>query len=66
MRDLGDILIYDSQFLFHLKHRVPVQVYEGELHVEVGQIARFNDHFVEIGQTLFNRKRFTFVSRPGY
>ncbi|MDP4099179.1 hypothetical protein OIN60_20895 [Paenibacillus sp. P96] len=67
MHDQGDILIYDSHFLYHLKETVPVQVYDpAGAHVGIGLVARFNEHFVEIDTTLYNRLRFTFVSRPGY
>jgi hypothetical protein len=67
MRDQGDVLVYDSHFLYHLKQTIPVQVYDQTgAHVGIGHVARFNEHFVEIDNTLYNRLRFTFVSRPGY
>lgn len=68
MHDQGDILVYDNHFLHHLKQLVPVQVLDQTTgaHVGIGLITRFNKYFVEIDHTLYNRSRFTFVSRPGY
>nr|WP_068505541.1 hypothetical protein [Paenibacillus kribbensis] len=66
MLNQGDSLLYDSHFLYHLKHSVPVQIYDGNVHIQIGIIARFNEHFVEIEDTLYNRQRFTFISRPGF
>ncbi|WP_338044382.1 hypothetical protein [Paenibacillus pinistramenti] len=39
--------------------------FEG-IHEQIGLITAYDSYFVEVEGTLFNRKLFTFISRPGY
>ena len=59
-------LTHHSHFQYHMKHAIPVQVYEHGNHRSVGLVTAVDSMFVEIDGTLYNRKAFMFVSRPGY
>ncbi|WP_237167755.1 hypothetical protein [Paenibacillus yonginensis] len=56
----------DSHFDEHLKKSIPVQIYYKGLHEQIGRITAYDRFFVEVEGTLYNRKIFTFISRPGY
>ncbi|MEN1990484.1 MULTISPECIES: hypothetical protein [Paenibacillus] len=66
MREDNGQLTQHHDFIYHLESRTPVQVYDRDTHVEIGVITRFDHQFVEIADTLFHRRRFRFISRPGY
>nr|WP_138496099.1 hypothetical protein [Paenibacillus pinistramenti] len=66
MSTFGSELIHDFHFEKHLKQSVPVQVYFEGIHEQIGLITAYDSYFVEVEGTLFNRKLFTFISRPGY
>ncbi|GAB6928019.1 hypothetical protein JCM10914A_20020 [Paenibacillus sp. JCM 10914] len=59
-------LTHHSHFQYHMKHGIPVQVYELGCHINVGLITAVDTYFVELEGTLYNRSSFTFISRPGY
>lgn len=62
----GDILTLQRHFQYHILNAVPVEVYRGNAHVDIGVITAVDEGFVELQGTLYNRSLFTFVSRPGY
>lgn len=66
LREDNGQLTQHSDFIYHLEYHVPVQVYDRDTHIEIGLITRFDNQFVEIANTLFHRRRFRFISRPGY
>ncbi|MUG68791.1 MULTISPECIES: hypothetical protein [Paenibacillus] len=66
MKEFDQRLTHHSHFQYHMKHAIPVQVYERDCHVDVGLITAVDPNFVEIEGTLYNRQTFVFVSRPGY
>lgn len=55
-----------SQFQHHMKQAIPVQVYDRDRHIDIGYITHYDEHFVEVSGTLFNRACHHFISRPGY
>ncbi|MGG3279028.1 hypothetical protein [Paenibacillus solani] len=59
-------LTHHSHFQYHMKHGIPVQVYELGSHIDIGLITAVDAYFVELEGTLYNRGTFTFISRPGY
>ncbi|MGN7765789.1 hypothetical protein [Paenibacillus sp. 22594] len=62
----GDILTLQRHFQYHIQHAVPVEVYRGNVHVDIGMVTAVDEGFVELQGTLYNRTLFTFISRPGY
>lgn len=62
----GQILDDDIHFLDHMGHRVPVQIYHKGLHKGIGIIQYVSKDFIKIDNFYYSRKRYTFVSRPGY
>lgn len=66
MPPFGSELTSNSHFHTHLKQQIPVQVYRDGAHEAIGHVTGYNRFFIEIGGSLYNRKAFTFISRPGY
>lgn len=66
MKDYEQRLTHHGHFQYHMKHSIPVQVYEQGHHLDIGLITTVDAHFVEIEGTLYNRSSYTFISRPGY
>lgn len=66
MYSFGQILTEDIHFLDHMEHGIPVQVYNGRLHLDIGFIQGFSRDFIKIGSLYYQRHRYSFVSRPGY
>ncbi|KKO51550.1 hypothetical protein [Paenibacillus sp. DMB20] len=66
MKNHEQKLTHHSHFQYHMKHAIPVQVYEQGCHKNVGLITAVDAQFVEIEGTLYNRSFYTFISRPGY
>ncbi|WP_223069032.1 hypothetical protein [Paenibacillus caui] len=66
MLAFGSELVLDSHFREHLEHHIPVQIYFRGIHEGIGRITGYNRFFVEIEGTLYNRKSYSFISRPGY
>lgn len=62
----GQVLTEDDHFYDHVTHGVPIQVYYHKTHQDIGFIEDFGQQFVRINHTFFQRKYFTFISRPGY
>ena len=62
----GDKISEDRHFQDHIEHEVPVQIYLEHYHRDIGFIERFTPSFIKVNSTYYNRKLFTFVSRPGY
>lgn len=62
----GQILTQDIHFLHHMEHEIPVQVYLGPQHADIGYVCSISRHFVRIGPVYYNRGIYRFVSRPGY
>ncbi|MBO2945943.1 hypothetical protein JJQ72_18345 [Paenibacillus sp. F411] len=60
------MLTHHSHFQYHMKHGIPVQVYDQGVHITLGCITAVEPQFVEIEGAVYNRNCFTFVSRPGY
>jgi hypothetical protein len=56
----------DIHFRDHLKHKVPVQVYRGGEHLDIGFIQNYTRFFVRINNKDYSRKLCRFISRPGY
>lgn len=66
MYENGQPLVADAHFLDHLVHEVPVQIYRGRHHDDIGYVRTFSDTYVRVNNTLYRRDAFTFISRPGY
>lgn len=66
MPAFGSELVSSTHFHDHMKQQIPVQIYRQGIHEAIGFIAGYNRYFVEVGGTLYNRKVYVFVSRPGY
>jgi hypothetical protein len=62
----GQRLYEDRHFQDHIDHGVPVQIYLGGVHQDIGFIERFNRRTVRVNRTDYDRGRYTFISRPGY
>ncbi|TXK78236.1 hypothetical protein FU659_20795 [Paenibacillus sp. N3.4] len=62
----GQQLSLDHHFQDHTDAGIPVQVYYQNLHKDIGFIEIYNEHFVKVNHTFYNRKTHVFVSRPGY
>jgi len=62
----GEILTLQRHFQYHIQNAVPVEVYRGSIHVDMGVLSAADDSFAELQGTLYSRRVFTFVSRPGY
>jgi hypothetical protein len=62
----GQTITGDGQFYDHIEHEIPIQIYWESHHTDIGFIDGYSDHFVKVNKTYYNRKQFTFVSRPGY
>ncbi|WP_410512958.1 hypothetical protein PaeBR_00195 [Paenibacillus sp. BR2-3] len=62
----GEILTLQRHFQHHIQYAVPVEVYRGNVHIDIGVLTAVDDSFAELQGTLYNRKVFTFISRPGY
>jgi hypothetical protein len=62
----GEILTLHRHFQYHIQYAVPVEVYRGSTHIDIGVLTAVDDSFAELQGTLYNRKLFTFISRPGY
>ncbi|PZD94896.1 hypothetical protein DNH61_15930 [Paenibacillus sambharensis] len=62
----GQILTSDQQLLDHIEHEVPIQVYWGKEHRDIGFIEQFCPDYVKVNNVFYNRRQFTFKSRPGY
>ncbi|AIQ66249.1 MULTISPECIES: hypothetical protein [Paenibacillus] len=66
MLQQGEILTLLRHFQYHIQNAVPVEVYRGSVHVDIGMVTAVDEGFVELQGTLYNRSLFTFISRPGY
>ena len=62
----GQRLYEDRHFQDHIDHGVPIQIYLDGVHQDIGFIERFNRHSVRVNNMNYDRRRFTFISRPGY
>ncbi|AGA59738.1 Putative uncharacterized protein [Thermobacillus xylanilyticus] len=62
----GQRLHEDQHFQDHIDHGVPIQIYLGGVHQEIGFVEWFNSRSVRVNNIDFDRNVFTFVSRPGY
>ena len=62
----GQLIFQDRHFLDHLVLEVPIQIYNGRSHSDVGFIDYYGRDFVRVNKIFYSRKHFTFISRPGY
>ncbi|MBP2119352.1 hypothetical protein J2Z45_002945 [Cohnella lubricantis] len=62
----GQIIFDDDHFLDHMDAEVPIQVYRGRLHKDIGFIEYYGKEFVKVNNIFYSRRQFIFVSRPGY
>ncbi|MDB5052388.1 MAG: hypothetical protein JWM44_438 [Bacilli bacterium] len=62
----GQTLTGDGQFYDHIEHEIPIQIYLERSHTDIGFIEGYSEDYIKVNQTFYNRKQFTFVSRPGY
>lgn len=62
----GQVIFEDGHFNDHIEYQVPVQIYCGKQHSDIGFIEQFTSKFVRINNIFYNRNLFTFISRPGY
>jgi len=62
----GQMIFDDHHFYDHMKAEVPIQVYRGRMHSDIGLIEYYGKEFVKVNNIFYSRKQFTFVSRPGY
>ncbi|MDF2926291.1 MAG: hypothetical protein K0R57_5205 [Paenibacillaceae bacterium] len=66
MYRFGQVLDRTEQFLDHMEHGIPVQVYYRKHHMDIGFIQGISRHFIKIGGLYYSRKLYVFISRPGY
>lgn len=66
MYAFGQQLMLDAHFQEHMSHKIPVQVYRGGEHIDIGFIQGYTKSFAKINNLYFHRGQFNFVSRPGY
>lgn len=66
MYSFGQVLSEDIHFLDHMEHGIPVQVYNGRRHLDIGFVQGISREFIKIGNLYYRRSLYTFVSRPGY
>ena len=66
MLQQGQFLTLQRHFQYHIQNAVPVEVRRGSTYVDIGMLTAVDDSFAELQGTLYNRKVFTFISRPGY
>jgi len=65
MRYINGQLIYeDRHFKDHMLAGVPVQVFLGSMHGDIGYIEYYGRDFVKVNNYFYCRKQFSFVSRP--
>lgn len=62
----GQALIDDRHFQDHLEHDVPIQIYCGQTHSDIGFIETYGPEYVKVNNTFYSRTIYTFISRPGY
>ncbi len=62
----GQMIYDDRHFKDHMVSGVPVQIYHGKIHSDIGFIEYYGKEFVKVNNIFYSRKQFTFVSRPGY
>lgn len=66
MYRFGQALTQDIHFLHHMEHEIPVQVYLGTIHADIGFVCGISRHFIRIGSVYYSRSLYRFISRPGY
>ncbi|WP_010279390.1 hypothetical protein [Paenibacillus senegalensis] len=66
MYQFGQPLTRDQHFKDHYEHQVPVQIYMGEQHQDIGYVQSYSSRFIKINGTFYSRSLYTFISRPGY
>jgi hypothetical protein len=62
----GQLIFDDFHFKDHCEAHVPVQIYWGTEHSDIGFVEQFCPEYIKINNVFYNRRQFTFVSRPGY
>ncbi|MEI7027677.1 hypothetical protein [Paenibacillus sp. y28] len=62
----GQNLTEDLHFQDHLEHEVPIQIYLGVNHKDIGFVEQYSGIFIKVNNTFYRRDYFTFISRPGY
>ncbi len=62
----GQMIYEDRHFQDHMSSEVPVQIYCGRMHSDIGFIEQYGKEFVLVNNIFYSRRQFTFVSRPGY
>ena len=62
----GQMIYDDRHFQDHMQFGVPVQIYHGKIHSDIGLIEYYGKEFVKVNNIFYSRKQFTFISRPGY
>ncbi|MFC5987309.1 hypothetical protein [Marinicrinis lubricantis] len=62
----GQTLTQDVHFQDHIEHGVPVQIYNHEMHYDIGFIEHYDEHYIVVNNTPYARECYRFVSRPGY
>ncbi len=66
MLQQGEPLTLHRHFQYHLQYAIPVEVYCGDVHVDIGVLTAVDASFAELQGTLYSRSLFTFISRPGF
>ncbi|MBO7748058.1 hypothetical protein I8J29_28075 [Paenibacillus sp. MWE-103] len=62
----GQLIFDDRHFRDHHECGVPVQVYWGKEHHDIGYVEHISPSYIKMNNIFYSRKQFTFVSRPGY
>jgi hypothetical protein len=62
----GQMIFDDRHFRDHMSSEVPIQIYFGRQHSDIGFIEYYGKEFVKVNNIFYSRRQFTFVSRPGY
>ncbi|MCQ4088956.1 hypothetical protein [Saccharibacillus sp. JS10] len=66
MYEFGALLKDNRHFYDHMNAGIPVEIYHQDVPVDIGLVTGIHESFIEIGQALYHRGRYVFLSRPGY
>jgi len=62
----GQLIYDDRQLLDHMDSEVPIQVYYGRTHSDIGYINQYGNDYICVNHVYYSRRLYTFVSRPGF
>lgn len=62
----GQMIYMDKHFQDHIEHQVPIQVYDGKRHRDIGFIDQYDHQYINLNNNAYLRSDYIFISRPGY